>query len=267
LICLEAATISLLQVLNNVLRFEHSASALFIVVINEIGDHHPATLFNELLPFGASLANIVQQIRNLQLGKNLSHQAAVRCSLVAVEFNGCGLNVCHILATLLASDSTEASEERSEEAAQPNEGHAEHEGDVAVAVGPPEIRHDVPGAVQFPISVLIDEERELLLSANLYGLSAPLLAAFRARQDDAVEIQHGQGLPHQTAVGIALEVVQLEVLGRSVAEGLPHREAGEESDQGRESRRKEGQARDESPDGTEEPGRRLVLLLLSLPLR
>ena len=82
----------------------------------------------------------------------------------------------NILNSLLSSHTREAADEGGEEAEQAGEGHAQEEGHASSAIVLEEVWDDDPCAKEFPIGVLINEQRELLLFSNLDGLlTEPLL--------------------------------------------------------------------------------------------
>jgi len=215
------AAIGLQQVLDDVTRLEHASGALVGVAINQVGDHHPSALLYETFPAWTSLGHIVQHVGDLQFGQYFPHQAAVRRGFIVPKLDRRGIQF-NILDSLLSSDATEATDEGSEEAAQSNEGHTQDQRNVSIAVGHEEVGNDVSGAIDLAIAVVVDEERELLFSAHSYGFSTELLASFRARQYDAIQIEHAEGFPHETAVRITLKFVKLEDLVGSGPEGSPH---------------------------------------------
>jgi hypothetical protein len=71
---------------------------------------------------------------------------------------------------------------------------------------------DVGALVKRGATVVVDEEGKLLLAAEALGFRAEPLTADRAGQDQDVEIQLGQYLAHQPAIGRDLDVVERQPL-------------------------------------------------------
>lgn len=95
-----------------------------------------------------------------------------------------------------------------------------------VSVGLPEVLHDVLRLVHFGVGVGVHEEGEHSGAAHLTDLGpiarvqAHAIGSKRfawAGVDDVVDCQLGECLPHATAEGTALELVELQGLRRSLA--------------------------------------------------
>jgi len=93
------------------------------------------------------------------------------------------------------------------------------------------------------------------------SFSTEFLASLRAWKNDAFQIEHSQGFPHKTAVRVAFEFVESEVLSGPRAERFPNGEAGEQTDDGGQGGSDKSDARDETEHRAEEPGGGSSLLL------
>jgi len=259
--------IGLAKVLDDVARLEKTLGTLLGGGLNEEKHHHSSALFNELFPAWASLGDVVQQVRDLEFCQRLAHQAAMRRGFIAVELDG-GRFQFHIPDSLLSPYARKATDERGEEAGQTSEGHAQDEGHISGSIVVEEIWHDVPGTIESPIGVVVDQQRKLLLSTDLHGLLAEPLATFRTGQDDALKVKPAQCFAHEPAVRIAFVLIELEVLGGSGTKRLLYFEAREESDYRSESCGQQRETRNEAQQSGADPrcGFLLALLLVFLLL-
>ena len=68
-----------------------------------------------------------------------------------------------------------------------------------------------------PLGVVVDEERKLLLAADRLRFRPEARTAYRARQDEHVEVELRQNFADEPAVGTRFDVVELEkLLGTTV---------------------------------------------------